>query len=264
MFWRHPGIGLYIDTLAESATTAEYPQASFERFRLLQKENLEERRALIAQVSDEFKSLKVDFFKNHHYAIDSDAQGNSRIILDARENPTLNSGGETEFHKSARENYESGLRLILAERHRGQSTNLAQRSADTVRKFLLNNSDALASQKIQEELRGLIKTIRLDALGLQQDQESEAQLADQPSVETIRNRVNSRRDELSQMEQKHLDSEIESSDHQILLSHKCSLSLKSLPASPFSKKTGPPRIKFEELLPAYLSKFIIQLGIYQL
>lgn len=265
MFWSHPGIGPFIDTLTESAGRVDYPQPSFARFHQLQKKNLAERESLTAKISDELKSLKIDFFKSHHYGIDSDTQGNSKVILDGRGNPTWSAAsGETEFHRSARELYESGERRVLIERHQSQSTSLVQRSADTVREFLLQNSGSLSERATHEKLRDVIKKIRLDALGLQQRQQWELHLIELPSSDPIRNRVAARREALCQMEKDHLESELKSDDMHTLLSEQSQSSPSISPVRPFAPKSGPPQIKIDDVLPADLSRVIFQLGIYQL
>jgi hypothetical protein len=279
MMWSIPGIGMLINTVqgakAEGSgylPLVDFPHIAYKNFNRLQSENLQERTDLENRLRHDLGRMKEDFFKKNHYRTEFDSQGQGRVVTDEPGRPSVQEGPESTQQEAARRHHESSQRLNLTNRHNGQMEHLVNQEAAAVRGFLSKNVARLKDEGVQQELQTMIVTGKKRALKLQQDQDDERWSVAMPATRDIQEAVAVRMAELRQMEQRHLESEERSPDQQMILNYErarvgAARPQEELPMKPLRRlqkaKAGPPKQRFQEVLPGYLTASIFKLGIYE-
>lgn len=260
----------------------EYPEQAYKNLNQLQNQNLKERTGLESQVRKDFGKMKDDFFKQNHYQTEFGAHGKGKLLKDASGRPKVQPGPETDLHKMVRHHHESSERLKLANKHGAQMDHLTKDEASKAKEFLTDNARLLADAGVQQELQKLIVNGKKKTLKLQQDQDDERWRSDMPPTEEIQTAVEMGLQELRQMEQRHVESELKSPDHQAILDYEQEFAAamaeeKTRLAAQKTEeqflmdprdlmkmaKAGPPKQRFDEVLPGYLTANLFQLGIYE-
>jgi hypothetical protein len=260
----------------------EYPEQAYKNLNNLQKNNMKERMGKESQLRKGLNDMKSDFFKNNHYETEFGSQGKGRLLTDQSGKPKVKPGPETPQHKLVRQHHESSQRLSLANKHGQQMDSLTKQEAATTKAFLSDNVALLADAGVQAELQKMIVTSKKKALNLQQDQDEERWKTEMPPTKEIEEAVELGLRDLRQMDEQHVQSEMESPDHQAILDYekefaaavaeeKTRLASQSQdkaflmdPMQLMSRaKSGPPKKRFDEVLPGYLTASLFQMGIYE-
>ena len=90
---------------------------------------------------------------------------------------------------------------------------LTKQEAAKTKSFLADNAALLADAGVQAELQKMIVTSKKKALKLQQDQDDERWKSDMPPTKEIQETVELGLQDLRQMQQQHVESEMQSPDH---------------------------------------------------
>jgi hypothetical protein len=260
----------------------DYPEQSYKNLNQLQKNNMKQRAGKEGQMRKDFSNAKNDFFKNNHYETDFGSKGKGRLLTDQSGKPKPKSGAETPQHKLVRQHHESSQRLSLANKHGQQMDSLTKQEAAKAKSFLSDNAALLADAGVQAELQKMIVDTKKKALKLQQDQDDERWTSDMPPTKEVQEAVELGLQDLRQMEEQHVESELQSPDHQAILDYE-----KEFAAAVSEERTklasqrrddeflldpkkmmaramsGPPKQRFDEVLPGYLTAPLFQMGIYE-
>lgn len=260
----------------------DYPEKSYKNLNQMQNKHLQERNQTEGQLRKELGGVKDEFFKKNHYATEFGSQGKSKVVTDQSGKPMVKSGPETPELKSARQNFESAQRMNLSQKHGAQMDSLVKQEAGTVRQFLGENAALLGDAGVQQELQKMIVNGKKKSLHLLQDQEEERWRSDMPPTGEIQELVGSNMKGMREMEERHVQAEEKSPDHQILLDFERDFAanmaderaraaamkdedkfLMDPRKMMLQAKTGPPQKRFDEVLPGYLTASLFEMGIYQ-
>lgn len=260
----------------------EYPEQAYKNLNQLQNKNLKERMGKESQLRQDFGKMKDEFFKKNHYETEFGSQGKGRLLTDQSGKPKVRSGAETPQHTQVRQHHESSERLRLADKHGRQMDSLTKQEASKTQQFLGDNAHLLADAGVQAELQKMIVTSKKKALKLQQDQDDERWKSDMPPTKEIQEAVEMGLQDLRKMEQQHVDSELQSPDHQAILDYEQEFAAavaeeKTRLAGERSDdnflmdpremmaraKAGPPKQRFDQILPGYMTASLFQMGIYE-
>lgn len=266
----------------ELSIHVEYPEQAYKNLNHLQKNNMKQRMGKESQIRQDFNKAKNEFFKKNHYDTEFGSQGKGRLLLDQSGKPKVKPGPETPQHQLVRQHHESSERLRLADKHGKQMDNLTKQEAAKAKSFLGENAALLADAGVQAELQKMIVSSKKKALKLQQDQDEERWKSDMPPTKEIQEMVEMGLQDMRQMEQQHVESELQSPDHQAILDYE-----REFAAAVAEEKTrlagqrrddnflmdprqmmarakaGPPKQRFDEVLPGYLTASLFQMGIYE-
>lgn len=260
----------------------DYPEKAYKNLNEMQSKHLQERHQYEGQLRKELGGVKEEFFKKNHYATDFGSQGKTRVTTDGSGKPVVRNGAETPELRSARQNFESTQRLNLANKHGAQLDSLVKQEAGTVRSFLAENAALLGDAGVQQELQKMIVNGKKKALNLQQEHEEELWRSDMPPTGEIQEMVGTKLQGMREMEQRHVQAEEQSVDHQILLDFERDFAanmaderaraaalkdenkfLMDPRKMMLQAKAGPPKKRFDEVLPGYLTESLFQMGIYE-
>ena len=267
---------------ADLSIHVEYPEQSYKNLNNLQKNNLKQQMGKESQMRQDFNKVKEDFFKKNHYETEFGSQGKGRLLTDKNGKPKVRQGPESSQHQMVRQHHESSQRLKLANKHGQQMDSLTKQEAAKTKTFLGDNAALLADAGVQAELQKMIVTSKKKALKLQQDQDDERWKSDMPPTKEIQEAVELGLQDLRQMQQQHVESEMQSPDHQAILDYEKEFAAavaeeKNRLASERSDdnflmdprrmmaraKSGPPKQRFDEVLPGYMTASLFQMGIYE-
>lgn len=260
----------------------DYPEKAFKNLNELQNNNMKERMGKESQLRQDFGKLKEDFFKKNHYATEFGSQGQGKLLTDQNGKPQVKPGAENDMQKMVRHHHESAQRLALANKHGSAMDQLTKQEATKTREFLTDNAHLLADAGVQQELQKMIVSSKKKSLKLQQDQEEERWRSDMPPTDEIQSAVEMGMQDLRQMTQRHVESELQSPDHEAVLNFEQEFASamadeRARAAAQKSDdqflmdprkmmqmaKAGPPKKRFDEVLPGYLTSNLFQMGIYE-
>lgn len=269
---RGPSFSIHVD----------YPDEAYKNLNKMQNKHLGERKKLTGTMRKDLSQMKDDFFKNNHYDTELGAKGEGTVRKGPDGKPRVKVGAESPQHAKARQLFESGQRLKLTNKHNVQMEQLTKQEAGKARRFLSDNASLLGDAGVQQELQKMIVSGKKKALKLQQDQEEERWRTDMPPSKEIQEAVGVGLQEVRQMESRHVAAEENSPDHQILLDFEQQFAAQMAderaraaamkdekqflmdPRKMMQRaKSGPPKKRFDEVLPGYLTASLLQLGIYE-
>lgn len=262
----------------------EYPEQSYKNLNKLQSQNFKERTNVESKLRQEFGKLKENFFKENHYETEFGKQGKGRVVTTKDGKPRVKPGPETPPQQMVRQHHESATRLKLADLHGKQMDSMTQDEATKTKQFLADNLGLLSDAGVQQELQKMIVSSKKRSLKLQQDQDEERWKADMPPTKEIQEAVEIGLKDLRQLEQRHVESEIESPDHQAILDYEQEFAAaiaeektKIAATKPDESFLMDPRKmmqqaqsgqsrqpeRFDEVLPGYLTANLFAMGIYE-
>lgn len=260
----------------------EYPQKAHDNLQRMQTGNYSERMGLESQMRKDFGQMKESFFKENHYETNFGAQGKGEVLTDEKGRPKPKQGAESPQHRTARQSFESQQRSQLGAKHGQQTEQFMKSESSKVRSFLGEHAALLGDPVVQGELQKMVVSGKKRALKLQQDQDDERWKIDMPPTTEIQEAVQLGLNDLRQMEQRHVEAEEKSPDHQALIDYqhefaqvaarekdkiqdqKQSENFLMDPRKMMAMASAPPKPpRFDEVLPGYLTEQIFQLGIYE-
>jgi hypothetical protein len=266
-----PSTSIYVD----------YPEKAFDNLHKLQTGNLSEKMGLESNLRKDFGELKNNFYKENHLKTEFGAKGKGEVVLDDTGKPQVMKGPESADQRAIRENYEAQNRLQLANKHAEQMDQFTKAEAEKCKAFLQNKAGQLNDPAVQNELQKMIVEGKKKALKIQQDQEEERWRADMPPSEEIEGQLQLGLNTKREMENRHVESEEKSPDHQQILDYNREFAAAAAeeknvinakksddnflldPRKMMAMATAPPKQRFDEVLPGHLTESLFQLGIYQ-
>jgi hypothetical protein len=270
-FWG-PNLSIHVD----------YPEQAYKNLNQMQQKHLQERNQMEGKLRQSFSQNKENFFKSHHYQTRFGEQGKGQVLTDRSGKPLLAKGAESPEHRAVRQHFESSQRLSLSDKHGKQLESLVKQEASQVKAFLNEKAALLGDAGVQQELQKMIVSSKKKALKLQQDQDEERWRVDMPPNKEIQEAVGVGLQEVRQMEARHVEFEETSPDHQAILQYErdFATAMADERARAAARKDenrflmdprkmrqramqGPPRRRFDEVLPGYLTASLFQMGIYQ-
>ena len=260
----------------------DYPEQAYKNLNQMQQKHLGERHQIEGKLRQDFGKMKDSFFKDNHYETQFGAQGKGRVVTGQDGKPLPRQAPESPQQQAVRKHFESSQRLALADKHGKQMDGLVKQEAGKVKGFLGENAALLGDAGVQQELQKMIVTSKKKALKLQQDQDEERWRTDMPPTKEIQEAVGVGLQEVRQMEARHLAAEELSPDHQMILDYEKDFAAAMAderaraaamkdenqflmdPRKMMARaKQGPPRKRFDEVLPGYLTASLFQMGIYE-
>ncbi len=260
----------------------EYPQKAHDGLQQMQRGNYAERMGLESQMRKDFGQMKDNFFKENHYETNFGSQGKGEVVKDQQGRPKVAKGPETPQHRAARQSFESQQRTQLGAKHSQQTEQFMKSESSKVRSFLGEHAAMLGDPVVQGELQKMVVSGKKRALKIQQDQDDERWKVDMPPTDEVQGAVQLGLNDLRQMEQRHMEAEENSPDHQALLDYqhefaqvaarekgkiqteKQSENFLMDPRKMMAMASAPPKPpRFDEVLPGYLTEQVFQLGIYE-
>lgn len=259
----------------------DYPEKSFNNLQQMQTQHYGERQNLQQNLQNELGQMKQEFFEENHYATKFGNDGKPEVALDQQGRPQVEKGPENPQQRLAREGFETAKRNELATKHADQRESFTKNETTNVKQFLAQNQGALHDPILQGELQRMVVDSKKKALKLQQDQEDERWKIDLPPTGEILAKADSGLSQLRDMEQRHAQAEEGSEDLQALLDYdrdmaqamaaerEAARSQKQQdnflmdPRQMMAAANAQPKNEnFSEVLPAYLTNALFDMGIY--
>lgn len=255
------------------------PQKATEKLAEQQQTNTEERQSLVASTRDEMREMKDSFFESRHLETE-ERNGKQEVVCREDGKPVVAKGPETKEQRVARETFEADKREQTSTRHEEQRQAFVQGEKEDVQAFLQQNKPDLGNPAVQQELQKMVMQSQKKALDLTRKQLDEDLKLDAYSEEQVA-LVDSKMDDLRQMEERHALEEDNSDEAKELLGYQQDLAEMLRQKREEAKEQnmqemflkGPPRFNqsnqateketdVAEVLPPYLSNALYNMGIY--
>ncbi len=255
-----------------------YPQQNFENLQRMQMDHAQQRQGFADSMRQQLGQMKEEFFTQNHYEMGPGPDGKPQVLTDSEGQPLVAKGPENPEQKPAREEFDLGRRQQLAERQDVQKDAFLNKEKQEIQKFLAQNQDNLSNPQVQAELTRMVVGTQKRAFGMQQQHEDERWKADLPPSEEIAAAADTDLAELRQLERDQARNEEQSPDMKALLQHeqdvaillgdqkeearrqKAEESFLVDPRKALAVQT--PEVDLGEVLPAYLSNSLFNMGIY--
>lgn len=260
-------------------TTPPAPEKATQRLAQQQQTNTEERQTFVATTRDEMKEMKDSFFETRHLETE-DKGGKQEVICREDGKPVVAKGPENKEQRVAREGFETERREETSTKHEDQRQAFVKAEKEDLQAFLQQNKPDLANPAVQQELQKMVMQSHKKALDLTRKQLSEDLKLDAYSEEQLAV-VDSKMDDLRQMEDRHALEEDNSQEAQELLGYQQDLAemlrqkreevkeqnqqeafLKGPPRFNQSNQATDKETDVAEVLPPYLSNALYNMGIY--
>lgn len=256
-----------------------YPQKNYANLQRLQQHHLEMRQGFRQQLRHQVDQAKTRFFAENHY--ETRPQGpdqEPRVLVGKDGRPVVKKGPETPQQQVARQEFERARRRETEERQVQQKDRFLQQQQQNVRQFLTAHQAILGDPNVQAQLQRMLTETHRKALDLERRHEEERWKVDLPPSEEIVAVVDQGLAELRQLEEDQALIEEQSPDMRALMEHEQKIAqllseqkqvarqrrqeeafLQDPRQALAAAREAP---DFAEVLPAYLTNALYNMGIY--
>lgn len=258
----------------------EYPEKAYKNLHQMQQNHFGERTQLEQSLQKELGQMKQEFFEENHYETKLGRDGKPEVASGKDGRPNPQKGPENPQQRLAREGFEAGKRQDLASKQADQKEAFTKKETQNVKQFLAQNATVLGDPVRQGELQRMIVDGKKKALKLQQEHEDERWKIDLPPSQEIMAKADQGLTQLREMEERHAEAEENSEDLQELLAWDREVSTAMQeekkaarasrqddnflmdPRKMMATASAQKPENFSEVLPAYLTNALFEMGIY--
>ncbi len=259
------------------------PTQAYQGLENLQNQNFQERQQVEGKMRQDFGKMKDDFFKKNHYETEFGNKGKGQVVTNEEGKPKVKAGPESPPQKTVRQHFESSKRLELANKHSAQADQFLKQETVKVKEFLAEHATHLTDPIVQGELSKLVVQGKKKSLKMQQEQDDERWRSDMPPTNEIQEAVEFGLRDLRDMENRHMESEENSPDHQAILDFEQEFAaamseeksrieaqkadeqflMDPRKMMQMASASETPKQRFDQVLPGYLVENLFQMGIYE-